>query len=115
MHRDEHFFPEPEKFDPTRWTDPDVCKALDKYLFSFGKGSRQCVGMPYVSLFGRHPLLTSYRLAYCELYVTLARVFRAFDDLKTPKKTREELLYDDFFSSYHPEACNKFLFERARH
>ena len=48
MHRDEHLFPEPEKFDPTRWTDPDVCKALEKYLLSFGKGSRQCVGMPYV-------------------------------------------------------------------
>ena len=74
-----------------------------------------CGNAVCASSLGLGLLLTSHRLAYCELYVTLARVFRAFDDLKTPKKTREELLYDDFFSSYHPEACNKFLFERAGH
>lgn len=54
--------------------------------------------------------LTLNRLAYCELYVTLGRVFRQFDSLKTPGKSREEMLYDDYFSSYHPEKYNQFLF-----
>lgn len=57
--------------------------------------------------------LTLRRLAYSELYITLGRVFRQFDDLKTRKKAREELLYDDYFTSYHREAYNKFIFERA--
>lgn len=48
MHHSEEIFPDSYKFDPDRWTDPAVCKALEKYLFAFGKGSRQCVGMPYV-------------------------------------------------------------------
>ncbi|OJJ39848.1 hypothetical protein ASPWEDRAFT_49717 [Aspergillus wentii DTO 134E9] len=98
MHHNEDLFPNSETFDPTRWTDPAKAKALDKYLFSFGKGSRQCVGMP---------------LAYCELYVTLGRVFREFDDLKTRKKGEGEMIYDDYFSAYHPEKYNKFIFERS--
>ncbi|OJJ43242.1 hypothetical protein ASPZODRAFT_103682 [Penicilliopsis zonata CBS 506.65] len=98
IHHNEDIFPNAEVFDPTRWTDKDKSKALEKYLFSFGKGSRQCVGMS---------------LAYCELYVTLGRVFRQFDNLKTRIKTRQELLYDDYFSMFHPEEYNKFYFERS--
>ncbi|RLL99169.1 hypothetical protein CFD26_106052 [Aspergillus turcosus] len=98
LHRNEDLFPNAETFDPTRWQNPATCNALEKHLFAFGKGPRQCVGM---------------QLAYSELYITLGRVFRQFDDLKTRKKTREELLYDDYFTSYHPEAYNKFIFERA--
>lgn len=53
MHHNEDLFPNSEIFDPTRWVEPAKAKFLDKYLFSFGKGSRQCVGMPYV-----HPLIS---------------------------------------------------------
>lgn len=49
MHRNENIFPSPDKFDPERWVDPVAARFLDKYLVPFGKGSRQCVGMPYVS------------------------------------------------------------------
>jgi hypothetical protein len=45
--------------------------------------------------------------------VTLGQVFRQFDDLTTPAKAREELLYNDYFSSYHPEQYNKFVFKRG--
>lgn len=51
------------------------------------------------------------RLAACELYVTLGSVLRNFPDLTIKPKTREELLYMDYFSSYHPEKYNKFYFE----
>ncbi|KAI2981999.1 hypothetical protein CBS147344_9070 [Aspergillus niger] len=98
MHHNEELFPKSETFDPNRWTDPVMSKSLEKYLFSFGKGSRQCIGMP---------------LAYCELYVTLGRLFRQFDNLKTAQKSREELRYNDYFSSYHPAEYNKFIFEKA--
>lgn len=114
MHHNEDLFPDAEKFDPTRWTDPVQCKTLERYLFAFGKGSRQCVGMPYVFAVPKLLyILTRNRLAYCELYVTLGHVFRQFDSLKTPGKSREEMIYDDYFSAYHPEKYNQFLFENS--
>jgi hypothetical protein len=47
MHRNEDVFPNPEKFDPSRWLDPAIVRVLDKHLVTFGKGQRQCIGMPY--------------------------------------------------------------------
>ena len=49
VHRDQKIFPDPDRFQPERWTDPADLKRLDPYLVSFGKGSRQCLGMPYVT------------------------------------------------------------------
>lgn len=46
MHHNEDLFPQSEVFNPERWTDPEKARSLDRFLFSFGKGSRQCVGMP---------------------------------------------------------------------
>jgi hypothetical protein len=47
MHHNEDIFPNAEKFDPSRWLDPIAARVLEKHLVAFGKGSRQCVGMPY--------------------------------------------------------------------
>ncbi|KAM7211957.1 cytochrome P450 monooxygenase sdnE [Rhypophila decipiens] len=44
MHPD--IFPEPTEFRPERWIQPG--KRLDKYLVSFGKGTRQCLGINLV-------------------------------------------------------------------
>ncbi|KAI8253328.1 Exopolygalacturonase X-1 [Colletotrichum sp. SAR 10_77] len=58
-------FPEPQTFRPERWLEAEKQgKRLDKYLVSFGKGSRQCLGM---------------NLAYAELYLATATVVRRFD------------------------------------
>ena len=45
MHRHPRIWPNPEKFDPTRWADPAEAKRLNKYMVAFGKDSRQCIGM----------------------------------------------------------------------
>ncbi|KAF2835994.1 cytochrome P450 [Patellaria atrata CBS 101060] len=54
-------FPAPKKFEPERWIDNPH---LDKYLIAFSKGTRICVG---------------FHLAYLELYLVLAGVFRRYD------------------------------------
>lgn len=60
VHHDEAIFPKSHGFHPERWIDDPT---LDRYLVSFGKGSRHCVGM---------------NLAMAELYLTLAKLFRFF-------------------------------------
>lgn len=43
-HRDARFFPEPERFDPERWT-PQAREARPQYsYFPFGGGPRRCIG-----------------------------------------------------------------------
>lgn len=60
LHHDESIFPNSKEFQPERWiSDP----RLDRFLFSFSKGSRQCVGMS---------------LAYAEMYLWLSSIFRRF-------------------------------------
>lgn len=60
IHRDESIFPQAGKFRPERWIENP---GLDRYLLTFSKGSRQCLGM---------------HLAYAEMYLAMARVFRSF-------------------------------------
>jgi cytochrome P450 len=44
MHRDERYFPEPERFDPERWT-PAEREARPQFAyFPFGGGARRCIG-----------------------------------------------------------------------
>jgi hypothetical protein len=64
MHHNEDIFPNSQSFIPERWMDPEQRKKLEKYLVAFSKGSRQCIGIPYVIIlqlfrFSPHGLLTS--------------------------------------------------------
>ncbi|EON69687.1 hypothetical protein W97_08947 [Coniosporium apollinis CBS 100218] len=60
-HLDPSIFPDPLRFHPERWLEDG--QSLDRYLWSFSKGSRQCLGM---------------NLAYAELYLCLFAVFRKY-------------------------------------
>ncbi|ERF76666.1 hypothetical protein EPUS_09342 [Endocarpon pusillum Z07020] len=60
VHHDEAIFPDSRAFRPERWIEQP---RLDRYLVSFGKGGRACLGI---------------NLAYAELYLTLAGLFRVY-------------------------------------
>lgn len=57
-------FPEPRRFNPDRWLQgEEERKKLERYMVSFSKGSRRCIGV---------------HLAYAELYTVLATIFACF-------------------------------------
>jgi cytochrome P450 len=76
-----HIFPEPETFRPERWLD-NGGKRLERYLVSFGKGSRQCLGI---------------NLAYAELYLTTAMLVTGFDFELYETGIRDVEIKHDFF------------------
>jgi cytochrome P450 len=52
MHRDARFWPEPERFEPGRWT-PEAKAARPKFAyFPFGGGARVCIGEPFAWMEG---------------------------------------------------------------
>jgi cytochrome P450 len=60
IHHNESIFPNSHSFLPERWIEKPH---LDRYLVSFSKGSRHCIGI---------------NLAYAELYLALARIYRSW-------------------------------------
>lgn len=60
IHQNEAIYPNWREFRPERWIEDP---RLDRYLVSFSKGSRGCIGMP---------------LANAEMYLWLSGVFRRF-------------------------------------
>jgi cytochrome P450 len=68
MHHNETIFPDSYAFYPERWLDASdpsgKRKDLQRHFTSFGKGSRQCLGM---------------NLAFAELYALIGMLFRRFE------------------------------------
>ena len=60
VHFDERVFPDARSFHPERWVE-DKTGHLDRYLMTFCKGPRMCLGL---------------NLAWAELYVALSTIFR---------------------------------------
>ena len=79
IHHDESIFPDSRKFSPERWIEQPN---LDKYLLSFSKGTRVCVGI---------------NLAYAELYLALAKIFRTYGSKKV--KGENDVGYLDLFET----------------
>jgi cytochrome P450 len=110
LHQDLEYFPNPQEFKPERWSNatPAELRKMEKAFVPFGKGSRICVGMPYVSCVHACTSLMGSSLAYCEVYITIAMLFHRFEHLEGNKLTADDLVYDDYFASHHPINATKF-------
>jgi cytochrome P450 len=84
LHEDPRIFADPTSFKPERWLVSDR-KELQKYFHPFGRGARNCLGMP---------------LAWAELYTMLGNAFRRFD-MRLHDTTIEDIkLYHDYVSPF---------------
>ncbi|KAF8860246.1 cytochrome P450, partial [Acephala macrosclerotiorum] len=99
MHQNETIFPSPNTFNPTRWLADPVTgamptapngRSLTRYLTVFSRGTRSCLGM---------------HLAYAEMYIGLANVFRKCDlELFETTAWDVELHSEHFFPRAHPDS-----------
>ena len=71
---------DPDKFIPDRWLEPDSGR-LDKYMVSFYRGTRQCLGKEYVLrfLFGVYLslLIGAFQALPIASYICYCRIFFA--------------------------------------
>lgn len=88
--QNEDIFPHPEVYDPERWLVKEdgswkLNKAMDRWFFPFGKGSRSCLGV---------------NLATAELHCALATLFRRYDfELFETDESDVKVAHDFFLPS----------------
>lgn len=83
VHHNPKLFPRSTEFDPKRWLDSEGKRdrSLEKYILSFSKGSRQCVGIKYAGAYFNQ-LKRSFEtnfchsLAYAELFMVVGLILR---------------------------------------
>lgn len=89
IHHDESIFPDSFSFKPERWIDPASGQRridLERYLLSFSKGSRQCLGinLAYAEIYIALAMLAINVLPRCQLYETGVDDVKAHYDYFVP-------------------------------
>ncbi|KAH6304441.1 hypothetical protein HBI39_111580 [Parastagonospora nodorum] len=82
---DEAIFPSSSEFRPERWLDSPLTpdgQPLDRFMVSFGRGTRHCMGM---------------NLAWTELYLTLGMMFRRYRFELIEPDVRDVQIGHDYF------------------
>lgn len=68
IHHDEKYFPQPEKFDPQRFTAEEVNNRDNIKFLAFGQGQRNCIGLRFGMMqaaIGLVTLLSNYEFSIC--------------------------------------------------
>ncbi|KAI0044375.1 putative P450 monooxygenase [Auriscalpium vulgare] len=87
VQHNEAIFERPNEFLPERWLGEDA-KALEHYLIVFSKGPRSCIGI---------------NLAYCELYLAIAHIFRRFEVTLDPTRTPDFRFHEHYIPCFSGE------------
>nr|CAD7454785.1 unnamed protein product [Timema tahoe] len=78
LHMDPQYFPDPERFDPERFSEENVQQKLRFVYLPFGEGPRQCLG---------------FRFALAQMKAAVASLVSNFD-ITLNKKTRSPIVID---------------------
>ncbi|KYB28576.1 putative cytochrome P450 6a23-like Protein [Tribolium castaneum] len=89
LHFDEEYFPNPEKFDPERFSDENKSKIVPYTYMPFGDGPRICIGMTFMSLYKSitNVDVLGQRFAMLVSKVALAYILKDFAVEKTDSTT----------------------------
>ncbi|KAF8506098.1 cytochrome P450 [Russula emetica] len=93
----EEIFARPREFLPDRWLQPES-KALENWLVAFSKGPRSCLGI---------------NLAYCELYLALAYLFRRFNVREDPSKPADLKWSEHFLPLFEGQHLHAYCDPRS--
>ncbi|KAG6800704.1 cytochrome P450 6a14 [Apis mellifera caucasica] len=69
IHHDSSIYPNPEKFDPERFSEDEVKKRHSMHYFPFGHGPRNCIGLRfaiYQSKIALIKILSNYKIEICD-------------------------------------------------
>ncbi|CAG2059928.1 unnamed protein product [Timema podura] len=69
IHHDPKYYPDPEKFDPSRFTENNIKNRPHFSYLPFGEGPRVCIGLRFGRMqvkVGLAALLTKYKFSVCE-------------------------------------------------
>jgi hypothetical protein len=77
LHKDQKYYPNPEKFDPNRFSE-DVKNQRPHFTYlPFGEGPRVCIGKGYIENLGRKcPIIQrAYIIPLSRLYIYMYNIF----------------------------------------
>ncbi|XP_034937249.1 cytochrome P450 9e2-like [Chelonus insularis] len=98
MHRDPKYFPEPDKFDPERFS-PENKEKINPYTYTpFGIGPRKCIGE---------------RFALMEIKILFVRLLRKFV-IKPCDRSREKIVFHKYSLNLLPEGGVWLKFEKRK-
>jgi cytochrome P450 family 6 len=69
LHRDSEYYPEPEKFNPERFSDENIKNIVPYTFLPFGEGPRNCLGMRFGLMqakLGIVKLIKNFKLSICD-------------------------------------------------
>ncbi|KAI1205170.1 cytochrome P450 [Annulohypoxylon truncatum] len=87
LHQNEEEYPEPQRFNPDRFMDPNPWQLGNKTFVPFGKGKRSCIGM---------------YLAWAEIYLLLGYIVHRFEFKFPTTKAEDFYVTQDNFALVTP-------------
>ncbi|PBC27053.1 Cytochrome P450 6a2 [Apis cerana cerana] len=112
IHHDSSIYPNPEKFDPERFSEDEVKKRHSMQYFPFGHGPRNCIGLrfaTYQSKIGLIKILSNYKIEICDKTL-IPYKYDPFSFISLPLKGHlKHGFFPNFLRHLHNASCDLLL------